>query len=671
MSLYKSLVERGEALIKARRKASDKQLSLFGGGSPPKEKPKAAAPQKAAGPFIGPKGGKWADPKHTIPYKEGGGKKKAAVPAAAKEHSKAAALHRDKASTLAKHAKAEKNHGKLMDLTEGITAHHNAANAHDTAATAHRQGWGDAEKLSAKAHESSKKAPMRDWHSTGNQPDDEQGWADSLGRLHSHPTAHSIIPDKPEPKADPKLVREHERRANEHHKTAEHHKKEAERLRSHPGVKDGFGMTSEDHHAAYVAHHKATTTHDRAAADLSHSERAKEESAKANRVSEGMIGSWAKKAADEHQKKAAEHRQAALMGGTEKYQHAHMAAAQAHKDAARGAAEHIIGGSAKRATWALDASRKAKTLSAETEMDLETPHASHVQASRKHYAQASEHFDKMEAARRKAGKSRSGTPKRKKAEAEVAAHEQAWQAHGAAARQHDDAARTHATAVKSPGYGGDLHDMSRRAEEQSKKAHQTSAYVNEYNRPVPTLPSRDDHEPAGQVDYHKKHAEYHKHRAEAADDPDKQKAHKKAARAHSAAAREHKRGEHGSYQIKRAAAHNATDEAEWISKSQKDDDMSKAGEGSRSFDHVVEGLPFSISEGPMDDMHKSEAYTHGQTSFGAGELLDEMADIRQMGANGGMPDEDLKKLRERIYSEPETCVTDAIRDSNNPYGNSY
>jgi hypothetical protein len=88
------------------------------------------------------------------------------------------------------------------------------------------------------------------------------------------------------------------------------------------------------------------------------------------------------------------------------------------------------------------------------------------------------------------------------------------------------------------------------------------------------------------------------------------------------------------------------------------------------FDHRVEGLPFNLATEPVvDDM--SKAYTHGQTSFGAGELIDEMADIRQAGANGGMPAEDVKEAREKIYSEPETCVTDEIRALNSPFGRSY
>jgi hypothetical protein len=65
----------GERLIiqKSLRKAKkvpESQLDLF--GSRPAAKPKAGKP-RSGGPFIGPRGGKWQDAQHTIPWKEGGG----------------------------------------------------------------------------------------------------------------------------------------------------------------------------------------------------------------------------------------------------------------------------------------------------------------------------------------------------------------------------------------------------------------------------------------------------------------------------------------------------------------------------------------------------------------------------------------------------------------------
>jgi len=54
------------------------QLSLFG-EEPPQKKPAALerkqASGRAGGPYIGPRGGKWADPQHTIPWHEGGGER--------------------------------------------------------------------------------------------------------------------------------------------------------------------------------------------------------------------------------------------------------------------------------------------------------------------------------------------------------------------------------------------------------------------------------------------------------------------------------------------------------------------------------------------------------------------------------------------------------------------
>jgi hypothetical protein len=58
-------------LVKARRKPAVGQLSMFGvGGQPTKEAKQAPKPRPKGGPFIGPRGGKWADAAHTIPWKE-------------------------------------------------------------------------------------------------------------------------------------------------------------------------------------------------------------------------------------------------------------------------------------------------------------------------------------------------------------------------------------------------------------------------------------------------------------------------------------------------------------------------------------------------------------------------------------------------------------------------
>lgn len=62
MIAKKSLRDRLFDMIKARKPVTG-QMGLFGGESTP-SKP------RAVGPFIGPRGGKWADPKHTIPWKE-------------------------------------------------------------------------------------------------------------------------------------------------------------------------------------------------------------------------------------------------------------------------------------------------------------------------------------------------------------------------------------------------------------------------------------------------------------------------------------------------------------------------------------------------------------------------------------------------------------------------
>ena len=97
--------------------------------------PKEALLAKSEGPFVGPKGGKWADAAHTIPWKEpsASGPSPEEHDAAAEEHDKKAAHH------LA--AAVGKRHDDPH--AQAGTAHIYAATAHRTAARAARDGMAD------------------------------------------------------------------------------------------------------------------------------------------------------------------------------------------------------------------------------------------------------------------------------------------------------------------------------------------------------------------------------------------------------------------------------------------------------------------------------------------------------------------------------------------------
>ena len=66
---------------------------------------KGMALQKAGGPFIGPRGGKWADPQHTIPWEDAGGGARKTGPATAAQQKKKAAREQFQ-SRFSSHAEA-------------------------------------------------------------------------------------------------------------------------------------------------------------------------------------------------------------------------------------------------------------------------------------------------------------------------------------------------------------------------------------------------------------------------------------------------------------------------------------------------------------------------------------------------------------------------------------
>jgi hypothetical protein len=122
-----------------------KQVPMFSGSKASEvqaaaEKKQQAAPAAHGGPFIGPRGGKWADAKHTIPWvdpAEAAKKQKAA-----EHHNKQANHHLDLADTAGKG-------------TQAFEAHRSAAEAHVSARVAHEKNDPGAKNLSAKAQAAS------------------------------------------------------------------------------------------------------------------------------------------------------------------------------------------------------------------------------------------------------------------------------------------------------------------------------------------------------------------------------------------------------------------------------------------------------------------------------------------------------------------------------------
>lgn len=98
---------------------------------------------KGGGPFIGPHGGKWADAKHTVAWKE---------PGSGKQDREAAAHHREQANSHDRSASALAARGESPAL---VHAHGAAAKAHMDAAEAHLRGGANADDQTRAAEKAS------------------------------------------------------------------------------------------------------------------------------------------------------------------------------------------------------------------------------------------------------------------------------------------------------------------------------------------------------------------------------------------------------------------------------------------------------------------------------------------------------------------------------------
>ncbi|MBT8428397.1 MAG: hypothetical protein KJN79_00650 [Gammaproteobacteria bacterium] len=283
----KSLSDRLADLLKA-RKPIPGQMGLFGGPDVSPKKPRAT--RSGAGPFIGPRGGKWADAKHTIPWKEGGEAapaKAAARPAISennklsmKHHKEVAQWHDERRvhfSGLAR--KTERvfdpmwRHEERRSLTHVADAHEKAARAHSTAAQHYEEGHSLASGMAGDAGEAAANASY--WEDV-HQSKYGEGETDSQKRdrakrmrgweLDMHQQEHARLETRPMPSGphgDLKsgAIRGHVEDAAGHLKQAQAHHEAASQTRSK--------VEHRRHHDAYREHlYAAAGSRGRAEAEL-------------------------------------------------------------------------------------------------------------------------------------------------------------------------------------------------------------------------------------------------------------------------------------------------------------------------------------------------------------------------------------------------------------------